>query len=54
MQVPVTVRFFEVGRGRFAGAFAVKRNDFGVAGQSRMDPIEDEVAVQFNMTVAAP
>ena len=53
LQVPVTVRFFEGGRGRFAGTFAVKRNDFGVAGQSRMNPIEDEVAVQFNMTVAA-
>lgn len=53
LQVPVTVRFFEGGRGRFAGAFSINRNDYGVSGQSRMNKIDDEVAVQFNMTVAA-
>ena len=54
VQVPVTVRFYENGRGRFAGAFSVNRADYGVAYNSRMNPIENEVAVQFNMTVAAP
>jgi polyisoprenoid-binding protein YceI len=53
VQVPVTVRFYENGRGRFAGAFSVNRADYGVAYNSRMNPIENEVAVQFNMTLAA-
>ncbi len=52
VQVPVTVRFFENGRGRFAGAFAVNREDYGIAYNSRVNPIENEVAVQFNLTVA--
>jgi polyisoprenoid-binding protein YceI len=52
VQVPVTVKFYEGGRGRFLGAFAVRRRDYGISYQSRLNPIEDEVAVQFNMTVA--
>lgn len=52
VQIPVTVKFYENGRGRFAGAFTVNRKDYGISYDSRMNPIEDTVAVQFNMTVA--
>jgi polyisoprenoid-binding protein YceI len=52
VQVPVTVKFYEGGRGRFLGAFAVRRRDYGIDYNSRLNPIEDEVAVQFNMSVA--
>jgi polyisoprenoid-binding protein YceI len=52
VQVPVTVKFLENGRGRFAGAFSVNREDYGVTYTSRMNPIDNEVAVQFNLTVS--
>ncbi len=52
VQVPVTVKFYEGGRGRFLGAFAVRRRDYGINYDSRLNPIEDEVAVQFNLSVA--
>jgi polyisoprenoid-binding protein YceI len=52
MTIPVTIVFYENGRGRFRGTFPIKRREFGVSYQSNLNPIEDVVEVQFNMSVA--
>jgi polyisoprenoid-binding protein YceI len=49
--VPVTAVFYGAGRGRFRGTFALNRSEWGVVGQSRMNPIEDAVEVQFNFSL---
>jgi polyisoprenoid-binding protein YceI len=49
--VPTTVVFYDNGLGRFKGAFTVKRKQFGIAYDSRVNPIEDDVQVQFNMSL---
>lgn len=51
VQVPVTAVFYENGRGRFRGEFAVARRDYGLSYDSRMNPIGDTIQVQFNMSV---
>lgn len=51
VQVPVTVVFYEKGRGRFRGAFTVNRKDYGISYDSKVNPIADAVEVQFNMSV---
>jgi polyisoprenoid-binding protein YceI len=50
--VPVKLVFYENGRGRFRGTLDINRKDFGIAYDSRMNPIEDKVEVQFNLSVA--
>lgn len=52
IQVPTRIVFFENNQGRFRGAFKINRQDYGVSGNSRMNPIEDEVAVEFDFHVA--
>ena len=51
VEVPVTLVFYENGRGRFRGQFTVRRGEYGVSYSSRMNPIDDEVQVQFNLSV---
>lgn len=52
VQVPVSVVFYQNGRGRFRGEFTLKRSDYGITYNSTMNPIEDEIKVQFNLSVA--
>jgi polyisoprenoid-binding protein YceI len=49
--VPVTAVFYGGGRGRFRGTFTLNRSEWGVNGQSQMNPIEDAVEVQFNFSL---
>jgi polyisoprenoid-binding protein YceI len=51
VEVPVFVVFVRDGRGRFKGEFKINRQDFGVSYNSRMNPIEDTVVVQFDINV---
>ena len=50
--LPITMAFYQGGRGRFRGTFQINRRDYGIAYQSNVNPIEDVVEVQFNMTLA--
>jgi polyisoprenoid-binding protein YceI len=50
--IPVTLVFYEGGRGRFRGQFTVNRKDYGVAYDSKVNPIADTVDVQFNMSLS--
>lgn len=52
MTIPVSIVFYENGRGRFRGTFPINRREFGIDYQSNLNPIEDVVDVQFNMTIA--
>ncbi|MGZ8411497.1 MAG: YceI family protein [Gemmatirosa sp.] len=49
--IPVTMVFYEGGRGRFRGQFQINRRDFGIAYDSKVNPIADVVDVQFNLTL---
>ena len=49
--IPVTMVFYEGGRGRFQGQFQINRREYGINGDSRMNPIADTVDVQFNMSL---
>jgi polyisoprenoid-binding protein YceI len=50
--IPVTMVFYEGGRGRFRGQFQINRRDYGINGSSRLNPIADTVDVQFNMSLS--
>jgi polyisoprenoid-binding protein YceI len=52
IDVPVRVVFLREGRGRFKGEFQINRMDYGVKYNSRMNPIEDMVSVQFDLNLA--
>jgi len=54
IQVPTRIVFFREGQGRFKGEFKINRMDYGVSYNSRMNPIEDEVVVQFDFHVMQP
>ncbi len=49
--IPVSMVFYQNGRGRFRGAFPINRRDFGINYNSTLNPIEDVVEVQFNMSL---
>jgi polyisoprenoid-binding protein YceI len=51
VRVPVTVKFYENGSGRFLGSFPIGRKEFGVSHDSKRNPSEDEVLVQFSIAV---
>jgi hypothetical protein len=46
--------FYDKGAGRFRGQFALLRKDFGVAYDSAVNPIENEVQVQWDFSIKAP
>lgn len=50
--IPVTMVFYEGGRGRFRGQFQIDRRAFGIVYDSKVNPIADVVDVQFNMSLA--
>ncbi len=52
--VPATAVFYEKGAGRFRGQFAINRKDYGVAYDSMVNPIENEVQVQWDMAISEP
>jgi polyisoprenoid-binding protein YceI len=51
LTVPLTVVFYENNRGRFKGTFEINRKDYGINYNSRLNPIEDIVQVQFDISV---
>lgn len=48
---PARTIFYEGGRGRFKGSFTVSRKEFGITYDSRMNPIQDVVEVQFELSI---
>ena len=52
--VPATMMFYEKGAGRFRGEFKVNRKDYGVSYNPAVNPIEDEVTVQWDMSLKEP
>jgi polyisoprenoid-binding protein YceI len=48
VQVPVRIVFMREGSARFKGEFRINRMDYGVSYNSRMNPIENEVVIQFD------
>jgi len=52
--VPATAMFYDKGAGRFRGQFAIDRKDYGVAYDSSVNPIENEVQVQWDMAISEP
>jgi polyisoprenoid-binding protein YceI len=53
--IPIKEQFYEPGanggRGRWKGAFSVKRMEYGIAFQSRLNPIEDEIQIQWDFSL---
>jgi polyisoprenoid-binding protein YceI len=49
--VPTSIVFYDNGLGRFKGGFTVNRKEYGINYDSRVNPIEDDVQVQFNMSL---
>jgi polyisoprenoid-binding protein YceI len=54
VEIPVRVIFFERGRGRFKGQFQINRKEFNVSYNSMMNPIDDEVVVNFEFNLVDP
>ncbi|MCC6245778.1 MAG: YceI family protein [Gemmatimonadaceae bacterium] len=52
--VPASMVFYDKGVGRFRGQFALMRKDFGVAYDSSVNPIENEVQVQWDFAIKEP
>ena len=52
--VPATVVCYEKGAGRFRGALTILRKDFGVSYDPAVNPIENEVQVQWDMSLKTP
>lgn len=54
VSVPAALVFYDKGAGRFRGQFTIKRKDFGVSFDPPVNPIEDEVQVQWDMSLKEP
>jgi polyisoprenoid-binding protein YceI len=52
--VPATMMFYEQGTGRFRGTFTINRMDYGVSYDSKLNPIQPEVQVQWDIALAEP
>lgn len=52
--VPATMVFYEKGAGRFRGEFKVNRMEYGVSFNPPVNPIEDEITVQWDMSIKEP
>jgi polyisoprenoid-binding protein YceI len=52
--VPAYLVFYDKGAGRFRGEFTVKRKDFGVSFDPPVNPIENDVRVQWDMSLKEP
>jgi polyisoprenoid-binding protein YceI len=51
--IPATLVFYEEGMGRFRGSFTIKRKEYGVAYDSKLNPIQDDVQVQWDVALKA-
>jgi len=51
IKVPVTVVFLRENDGRFKGDLKINRWDFGINYNGKMNPVEDMVAISFDMHV---
>lgn len=54
VSVPAAIVFYEKGAGRFRGQFVVLRKDFGVSFDPPVNPIENEVQVQWDFSIKEP
>lgn len=56
VSIPVRLNFFDAerGMGRVTGTFVIDRMEYGVSFQSPVNPIEPEVAVQFDVAFTKP
>ncbi len=52
--VPASMVFYEKGAGRFRGSFSINRKEFGVSFNPPVNPIEDAVQVQWDMSIKEP
>ena len=52
--VPASVVFYEKGAGRFRGTLTILRKDFGVSYDPPVNPIENEVQVQWDISLKEP
>jgi len=52
--IPLVVKFFEGGRGRFTGEFKINRKDFGVSYNNPANPIDDMVTIQMDLNIRLP
>jgi polyisoprenoid-binding protein YceI len=52
--VPATMVFYDEGVGRFRGEFVLKRTAFGVRYDSKVNPIKDDVTVQWDIAIQDP
>ncbi len=52
--VPASVVFYEKGAGRFRGALTILRKDYGVSYDPAVNPIENEVQVQWDISLKEP
>ncbi len=52
--VPATMMFYEQGTGRFRGTFTINRMDYGVNYDSKLNPIQPEVQVQWDIALSEP
>jgi len=52
--VPATMVFYEKGAGRFRGQFTINRKEFGVSFNPPVNPIDDAVLVQWDMSIKEP
>ena len=52
--VPASMVFYEKGAGRFRGSFSINRTEFGVSFNPPVNPIEDAVQVQWDMSIKEP
>ena len=52
--VPASVMFYDKGVGRFRGSLTILRKDFGVSYDPAVNPIENEVQVQWDFAPKEP
>ena len=54
ISVPAYMVFYEKGAGRFRGQFSIMRKDYGVGFDPPLNPIENEVQVQWDFSIKEP
>ena len=52
--VPATMVFYDKGAGRFRGQFVVNRKEYGVSFDPPVNPIDDAIQVQWDMSIGEP
>jgi polyisoprenoid-binding protein YceI len=52
--VPASMVFYDKGAGRFRGQFTVNRKEYGVSFDPPVNPIDDAIQVQWDMSIGEP